>query len=172
MSLATLLKRNRVDPRLLRDPGHFLSLGFGSGLSPLAPGTAGTAAAIPLWWLLAPLPLWAYALVVLGLFLVGIPLCQRTTDRLGSHDHSAIVWDEVVGYLLTMIAVPFSWTAAIFGFFLFRLFDVWKPWPVRSLDKRVQGGLGIMLDDIGAAVYAALALQAVLYVLQQQGVMP
>jgi len=172
MSLATLLKRNRVDPRLLRDPGHFLSLGFGSGLSPLAPGTAGTAAAIPLWWLLAPLPLWAYALVVLAMFLVGILLCQRTTDRLGSHDHSAIVWDEVVGYLLTMIAVPFSWTAAILGFFLFRLFDVWKPWPVRALDRRVQGGLGIMLDDVGAAIYAALALQAIRSVLQQQGVMP
>ena len=172
MSLASLLKRNRVDPALLRDPGHFLSLGFGSGLSPLAPGTAGTAAAIPLWWLLAPLPLWAYGLVVALLFLIGIPLCRRTTARLGSHDHSAIVWDEVVGYLITMTAVPFSLGAAILGFFLFRLFDVWKPWPVRILDHRVQGGLGIMLDDVGAGIYAALALQGVLLLLPLQGVMP
>ncbi len=172
MSLASLFKRNRVDPRLLRDPGHFLSLGFGSGLAPLAPGTAGTAAAIPLWWLLAPLPLWAYGLVVLGLFLIGIPLCRRTTERLGSHDHSAIVWDEVVGYLITMTAVPFSLSAAILGFFLFRLFDVWKPWPVRALDHRVQGGLGIMLDDVGAGIYAALALQGVLILLQSKGVLP
>ncbi len=163
MSLASLLKRNRVDPALLRDPVHFLSLGFGAGLSPFAPGTAGTLIAIPVYWLMAAMPLPAYLLTVLLLFLLGIGLCQRTTDALGSHDHSAIVWDEVVGYLLTMTAVPFDWRWAVAGFFLFRLFDVWKPWPVRLLDRKVQGGFGIMLDDVGAAVYAALALQAMLY---------
>ncbi|MDH3948991.1 MAG: phosphatidylglycerophosphatase A, partial [Gammaproteobacteria bacterium] len=102
--------------------------------------------------------------VVVLLFIVGIYLCQQTTDKLGAHDHSAIVWDEVVGYLLTMIAVPFDWRWVIVGFFLFRLFDVWKPWPVRLLDRHVTGGLGIMLDDVGAAVYAALSLQAILYI--------
>lgn len=160
----SLLKRNRVDAALLRHPVHFLSLGFGSGLSPFAPGTAGTLAAIPLFWLLAPLSLWIYLLVVAVLFIVGVYLCQVTTDRLGSHDHSAIVWDEVVGYLLTMTAVPFDWRWVVAGFFLFRLFDVWKPWPVRALDRSVGGGLGIMLDDIGAAVYAALSLHAILYI--------
>lgn len=160
----SLLKRNRVDASLLRHPVHFLSLGFGSGLSPYAPGTAGTLVAIPLFWLMAPLPLLAYLGVVTILFVIGIYLCQVTTERLGAHDHSAIVWDEVVGYLLTMTAVPFDWRWAIAGFFLFRLFDVWKPWPVRALDRSVGGGLGIMLDDVGAAIYAALSLQALLYV--------
>ncbi|HID48589.1 MAG TPA: phosphatidylglycerophosphatase A [Chromatiales bacterium] len=159
----SLLKRNGVDARLLRNPVHFLSLGFGSGLSPFAPGTAGTLAAIPVYWLMAPLALLPYLLVVLAMFVLGVFLCQATTDRLGSHDHSAIVWDEVVGYLLTMFLVPFDWRWVILGFFLFRLFDVWKPWPVRWLDRKVQGGLGIMLDDVGAAVYAALCLQAILY---------
>ncbi len=159
----SLLKRNRVDIALLRHPVHFFSLGFGSGLSPYAPGTAGTLAAIPLFWLMAALPLPIYLGVVAVLFFIGIYLCQVTTDRLGAHDHSAIVWDEVVGYLLTMTAVPFDWRWVIAGFFLFRLFDVWKPWPVRALDRSVEGGLGIMLDDIGAAIYAALTLQAILY---------
>ena len=166
MSLKSLLKRNRVDATLLRHPVHFLSLGFGSGLSPYAPGTAGTLAAIPLFWLMASLPLAVYLGIVAVLFIVGIYLCQQTTDNLGAHDHSAIVWDEVVGYLLTMTAVPFDWRWVIAGFFLFRLFDVWKPWPVRILDRRVQGGLGIMVDDVGAAVYAALSLQAILYIIE------
>ena len=160
----SLLKRNRVDATLLTNPIHFLSLGFGSGLSPYAPGTAGTLAAIPVFWLMAPLPLELYLGIVVLLFIVGIYLCQKTTDKLGAHDHSAIVWDEVVGYLLTMIAVPFDWRWVIVGFFLFRLFDVWKPWPVRLLDRHVGGGLGIMLDDVGAAVYAALSLHAILYI--------
>lgn len=160
----SLLKRNRVDATLLTNPIHFLSLGFGSGLSPYAPGTAGTLAAIPVFWLMAPLQLGLYLGIVVLLFIVGIYLCQKTTDKLGAHDHSAIVWDEVVGYLLTMIAVPFDWRWVIVGFFLFRLFDVWKPWPVRLLDRHVGGGLGIMLDDVGAAVYAALSLHAILYI--------
>ena len=164
MSLMSLLKRNRVDATLLINPIHFLSLGFGSGLSPYAPGTAGTLAAIPVFWLMASLSLELYLGIVVLLFIVGIYLCQQTTNKLGAHDHSAIVWDEVVGYLLTMIAVPFDWRWVILGFFLFRLFDVWKPWPVRLLDRRVGGGLGIMLDDVGAAVYAALSLHAILYI--------
>ena len=160
----SLWKRNRVDAALLRHPVHFLSLGFGSGLSPYAPGTAGTLAAIPLFWFMSTLPLAVYLAVVGVLFLIGIYLCQGTTDRLGAHDHSAIVWDEVVGYLLTMTAIPFDWRWVLAGFFLFRLFDVWKPWPVRALDRSVEGGLGIMLDDVGAAIYAALSLQAILYI--------
>jgi phosphatidylglycerophosphatase A len=160
----SLLKRNRVDARLLLNPVHFLSLGFGSGLSPYAPGTAGTVAAIPVYWFMAPLPPGPYLLVVLVLFGLGVFLCQVTTVQLGSHDHSAIVWDEVVGYLLTMFMVPFDWRWVILGFFLFRLFDVWKPWPVRVLDRSLRGGLGIMLDDVGAAVYAALGMQVILFV--------
>ena len=163
----SLFKRNRVDAALLLNPIHFLSLGFGSGLSPLAPGTAGTLAAIPLYWLMSALSVKLYLALLLVMFIIGIYLCQKTTDRLGSHDHSAIVWDEVVGYLITMIMIPFDWRWAIAGFFLFRLFDVWKPWPVRLLDKKVGGGLGIMLDDVGAAIYAALSLHGVIYVYEK-----
>jgi len=163
MSFMSLLKRNRVDPRLLLNPIHFLSLGFGSGLSPFAPGTAGTLATIPLYWLMSSLALPVYLGVIALMFVVGIYICQRTTERLGSHDHSAIVWDEVVGYLLTMTMVPFDWCWVVLGFFLFRLFDVWKPWPVRVLDRRIPGGLGIMVDDIGAAIYSAISLHALIF---------
>lgn len=144
--------------RIFRDPWCFLGFGFGSGLAPVAPGTFGTLAAVPCYWLVAGLPLPYYAALVIGLFLAGIPICQRCEDRLAVSDHSGIVWDEIVGYLITMAAVPFSWPAAAFGFVLFRLFDVLKPWPIRRLDRTVHGGLGVMLDDAVAGLFAAAGL--------------
>lgn len=145
---------NRAPASIWRRPVHFLAFGFGSGAAPFAPGTFGTLAAIPLYWLLSTLPLSIY-LAVLGVAgLVGIYLCERTSHDLGVHDHSGIVWDEFVGYLLTMAAVPFSWQAALWGFIMFRVFDVIKPWPVRTVDRRVAGGFGIMLDDVLAGIYA------------------
>ncbi|MFP3874788.1 MAG: phosphatidylglycerophosphatase A [Thiohalophilus sp.] len=155
--------RTRVDPRLLKHPVHLLSLGFGSGLAPKAPGTAGTLIAIPIYLLMVGLNPIAYLLVTLFLLYMGIHLCQATARRLGVHDHPAIVWDEIVGYLLTMVAVPLDWIWIIAGFALFRLFDVWKPWPISLLDRRVSGGIGIMLDDLLAAVYASIVLQLILY---------
>ncbi|HXH03000.1 MAG TPA: phosphatidylglycerophosphatase A [Candidatus Competibacteraceae bacterium] len=143
----------------LRDPGHCLALGCGSGLAPKAPGTCGTLAAIPLYLVLAGLPLSAYLLAALALFTLGVWLCGRTARALRVHDHPAIVWDEVVGYVLTMAAAPAGWPWWLAGFLLFRLFDILKPWPVRLADRRVHGGLGIMLDDALAAGYAWLALQ-------------
>ncbi len=143
---------------MLRHPVHFLSLGFGSGLFPVAPGTAGTLAAIPLYLLLARLDLSAYLAVTVLLFAVGVYLCELTSRELGGQDHPAIVWDEIVGYLITMIAAPpkIEWLVA--GFLLFRLFDILKPWPIRVLDRRIKGGLGIMLDDVLAGIFAALIL--------------
>ncbi len=143
---------------MLRNPVHFLSLGFGSGLFPVAPGTAGTLAAIPLYLLLAKLDLTAYLAVTLLLFALGIYLCEVTSRELGGQDHPAIVWDEIVGYLITMIAVPPKIEWLIAGFMLFRLFDILKPWPIRVLDRRIKGGLGIMLDDVLAGIFAALIL--------------
>lgn len=143
---------------MLRNPVHFLSLGFGSGLFPVAPGTAGTLAAIPLYLLLAKLDLTAYLAVTLLLFAIGIYLCEVTSRELGGQDHPAIVWDEIVGYLITMIAVPPKIEWLIAGFMLFRLFDILKPWPIRVLDRRIKGGLGIMLDDVLAGIFAALIL--------------
>ncbi|HEB87806.1 MAG TPA: phosphatidylglycerophosphatase A [Gammaproteobacteria bacterium] len=143
---------------MLRNPVHFLSLGFGSGLFPVAPGTAGTLAAIPVYLLLARLDLSTYLAVTLLMFAIGIYLCDITSRELGGEDHPAIVWDEIVGYLVTMIAVPPKIEWLIAGFLLFRLFDIFKPWPIRVLDHSVKGGLGIMLDDVLAGVFAALIL--------------
>lgn len=140
-------------------PVHFLAFGFGSGLSPFAPGTAGTLAAIPLYLLLVQLPLWGYVAVLLVMSLVGIWICGESSRRLGVHDHSGIVWDEFAGFLLTMLAAPTGWVWIVVGFFLFRLFDIWKPWPIRLVDRDVPGGFGIMFDDILAGIYAWIALQ-------------
>ena len=146
----------------MRNPVHFLAFGFGSGLSPVAPGTFGTLAAMPLWWLCAQLPLWGYLLCTVAIIAVGPYLCGKTSHDMGVHDHGGIVWDEFAGLFVTMIAAPVSLPVAIVGFVLFRFFDVIKPWPIGWLDKRVEGGLGIMVDDLLAGVYAAVLLQLAL----------
>ena len=132
-----------------------LAFGFGSGLSQKAPGTMGTLAAIPLWWLLAQLPLSTYLVVVLIAAVAGIVICGRAADRLGVHDHGGIVWDEFVGFWIAMAALPVTWQSLILGFVLFRLFDILKPWPISWLDRRVSGGFGIMIDDVIAGLAAA-----------------
>jgi len=151
----------RLSPRLLLHPLDFLSLGFGSGLVPAAPGTAGTLVAIPVYLLMQSfaLALATYLAVVAVLFIAGIGLCSHTAGRLGVHDHPAIVWDEIVGYLVTMSLAPAGWLWVAAGFALFRLFDVLKPWPIRWLDTHIHGGFGIMLDDLVAGLCAAAALQ-------------
>ena len=149
--------------QVLHSPVLWLAFGFGSGLSPKAPGTMGTLAAIPLYLLLAKLPLMGYALVVLVSFIVGCWLCGEAAKRLGVHDFGGIVWDEFVGYWITMFAAPAGWLWVAVGFVLFRVFDIWKPWPIRIADQQVHGGLGIMLDDVLAGIYAGLALQALAY---------
>lgn len=146
---------------ILRNPIHCLAFGFGSGLSPKAPGTVGTIVAVPFYLALAGLPIWAYVLTVLLGFIVGVFLCDRTAKGLGVHDHPGIVWDEFVGFWITMLFVPSGWLWIASGFALFRLFDIWKPWPIRVADKRVGGGFGIMLDDVLAGVYACIVLQLI-----------
>jgi phosphatidylglycerophosphatase A len=142
----------------LSTPTGFLAFGFGSGLSPKAPGTAGTLVAmIPALTLIA-LPLWASALLVFLAFLAGIYLCGEAAKRLGVHDHGGIVWDEFVGLWLVLLMIPFGWVWWISAFALFRFFDIVKPWPIGWLDRRVHGGLGIMLDDVVAALYALIPL--------------
>jgi len=150
--------------RLLRNPVHLLSLGFGSGLAAKAPGTFGTLAAVPLYLLLSDVSLPIYlAVVVLGA-LLGIWLCGYTAHRLGEHDHPSIVWDEFVGYFITMIAAPAGWPWLLLGFLLFRLFDILKPWPIRWVDRHVHGGFGIMLDDVLAGAMAWLVLQGIAWI--------
>lgn len=143
-------------------PAHFLALGFGSGLVPWAPGTWGTLAAVPVYWLLATLSLPLYLGVVVLFFAAGVYFCEVTSRDAGVHDHPAIVWDEIVGYLITMAAVPVNWYWPLLGFLLFRFFDILKPWPIRYLDRYVSGGFGIMIDDALAGVFAWAVLQALL----------
>ncbi|MCK5875828.1 MAG: phosphatidylglycerophosphatase A [Alcanivoracaceae bacterium] len=147
----------------MRNPVHFLAFGFGSGLSPKAPGTMGTLAALPVWYLLAQLPLAGYLAGLLLVIAVGPYLCGKTARDLGVHDHGGIVWDEIAGFLLTMLLVPVSVWTALVGFALFRLFDIVKPWPIGWLDKHVHGGTGIMLDDLVAALYAGGCIQGLLW---------
>lgn len=142
------------------DPVHFLAFGFGAGLSPVAPGTVGTLVAVGLELLLRPLALPLRAAIVALVCVVGIWLCGESARRLRAHDHPGIVWDEFAGYLLAMLAAPPGWPWIVAGFVLFRLFDIIKPWPIRELDHGIGGGLGIMLDDLVAGVFAGLLLLA------------
>ena len=151
------MKNGNVKPDW-RNPVHVLAFGFGSGAAPAAPGTFGTLAAVPLFYLMSDLSLPAYLLLVAAAFAIGVYLCGKTSSDLGVHDHSGIVWDEFVGFWVTMAAVELSWISLAAGFALFRLFDIVKPWPIGWLDKRVHGGLGIMVDDLLAGVYAWIIL--------------
>jgi len=155
---------HKISPKLLRNPLHLLSLGFGSGLAPVAPGTFGTLAAIPFYLLLAQLTLPVYLAIILAGFALGVFLCRYTSDALGEHDHSGIVWDEFIGFWITMIAVPSTWPWILTGFVLFRFFDIVKPWPVSLADAKMKGGFGIMIDDVLAGIYALACVHLALYV--------
>ena len=143
-------------------PAHFIALGFGAGLSPFAPGTAGTLLAFPLWWLIGGIdePLLLLGLLAM-LYALGVWACGVTGRHLGVSDHGAMCWDEVVAFLLVLALVPEEpeWQAA--AFFLFRAFDVVKPPPIRQLEMRFKGGFGVMFDDLLAAGYTLLVLAVV-----------
>ena len=145
---------------ILSNPIHLLAFGFGSGLSPKAPGTVGTVVAVLIYLLLPAMSALVYAGLVVLAFVLGIWLCGKTADDLGVHDHGGIVWDEFVGYWITMFMAPAGLIWVIVGFLLFRLLDIFKPWPIKWADKELSGGLGIMLDDVLAGIMAALCIQA------------
>lgn len=150
---------NKVPSSVWKNPIHFLAFGLGSGASPKAPGTVGTLAAIiPYLWF-QHWSLSAYLIMLVVTTLVGIWLCDRTSKDIGVHDHGGIVWDEFVGFWLTMTMAPAGWGWIVLGFILFRIFDIFKPWPIHWADQKVSGGVGIMLDDIIAGIYAAAILQ-------------
>lgn len=151
---------------VLRHPLGWIATGLGSGFSPRAPGTAGTIAALLPWWFwLRGLPL-AYDLGVLVIaFAIGVWASQWVVRRSGVNDPQVVVWDEFVGVWIALIAAPAGWPWMLAGFALFRLFDIWKPWPVRWADQRVHGGLGVMLDDVIAGVYALIVMQSAAFFL-------
>jgi len=138
----------------LTNPIQFLALGFGSGLAPKAPGTFGTLAAIPVLLLLSFLTPSMYAFVVFVMAIAGIYICGKTAEDVGVQDHGAIVWDEFVGFFITMFMVPLNLTTIIVGFLLFRVFDILKPWPISFVDKNIHGGFGIMFDDVLAGLFS------------------
>lgn len=147
-------------------PANFFALGFGSGLMPKAPGTFGTLAAVPLYWFLLQGLSWQWLLLVITVsFVIGIWLCDASSKNLQVHDHPGIVWDEFVGFWISCIALPAGWLWLLWAFVLFRFFDILKPWPIRWLDKKVPGGLGIMVDDVLAGIYALIIIQVAVYLL-------
>lgn len=145
----------------MRSPSLLLAFGFGSGLAPKAPGTFGTLASIPLWLLLIQLSAPLYWMLIVVATIVGVYICNVASTKLQVHDHPGIVWDEFVGFWIAMSMVTPQLGPIICGFLLFRFFDIVKPWPIGWLDKKVDGGLGIMLDDIVAGVYAAILLSLI-----------
>ena len=152
------MKSNKA---ILANPIHLLAFGFGAGLSPKAPGTMGTIVAVLIYLLLPSMPPIIYAGLMLLSFVFGIWICGKTAEDLGVHDHGGIVWDEFVGYWITMFMAPSGLFWVLLGFGLFRLLDIFKPWPIKWADKELAGGLGIMLDDVLAGIMAALCMQAV-----------
>ena len=156
-------KKTRLSAALLKDPVHLIALGFGTGLSPIGPGTCGTLLALPLALLLLHAPLVVAWIIVALSVAFGIWITGESADRLGVHDHSGIVWDEIAAFLALALVLPSGWVWLIAGFAVFRGFDIFKPWPIRDLDHRLRGGVGIMLDDLAAAFYSAVLLRLIEY---------
>lgn len=155
--------KHKTPSTIWSNPIHFLAFGCGVGALPYAPGTFGTLLAIPLYLLVQDLPLWLYVTNVALLFVIGLWLCHITSRDINVHDHAGIVWDEIVGYLITMTAAPEGWPWVLLGFALFRLFDIWKPWPISVIDRKTRGGVGIMCDDGLAGIFALVSLQTIAY---------
>jgi phosphatidylglycerophosphatase A len=146
---------------LFSHPANLLALGFGTGLSRYAPGTVGSLLGLPLF-LIMPKSALPYVLITGALFALGVYVCDACSQHLGVHDHPAIVWDEIVGMLITLFLVPAELLYMLLAFLMFRLFDILKPWPIGWIDARVHGGLGIMLDDVFAALFALAATHAII----------
>ncbi|MCW8384867.1 phosphatidylglycerophosphatase A [Fluoribacter dumoffii] len=153
------MKQINLAKNVFQDPLYFIAFGFGSGLMATAPGTWGTLAAIPLYLLLMGTHWAVYLAITLAAFILGGWVCDKVTQDLGVHDYKGIVWDEVVGYLLTMFMAPKGIFWMICGFILFRIFDIWKPQPIDYIDQKIRGGFGIMLDDVLAAVPSWILMQ-------------
>ena len=142
-----------------KNPWHLAAIGFGSGLFPKAPGTAGSLAALPLCMLLVYAPLCLQLVIILLAFIVGTKACSEAEKAMGVHDHGGIVIDEFVGMFIAVVAFPAVWWSALPAFVFFRFFDILKPFPVGYADRKVKGGLGIMVDDVLAGLYALLCGQ-------------
>jgi phosphatidylglycerophosphatase A len=151
-------KVDNLPQKVLTDPVNFLAFGLGSGLAPVAPGTFGSVPGVLLFWATMDMALGIQIGIAAALFLSGIWICGESARRIGVHDHGGIVWDEICGMYVTLLLAPPTLLGFALAFGLFRFFDIVKPWPIRDLDHRLGGGLGIMLDDLVAALYALILL--------------
>lgn len=146
----------------------FCGVGFGSGLLPKAPGTFGSAFALLFIPFFMSQGFTISVILIAIMSLIGIYICGRTADILGVHDDGRIVWDEFAGQSITFLPLIYlgimNWVWLLVGFGLFRLFDVWKPWPIRIIDRQVDGGFGIMFDDLIAGLWAAICIIIYLYI--------
>jgi len=152
---------------LFSHPAHFFSLGFGTGLAPKAPGTIGTVVGFPLYFLIQPQAIHTQLAVILILFAMGIWFCHLTGKAIGISDHGGIVWDEIVAMMLVLTFTPDTYFYYFFSFVLFRLFDIWKPFPIRQCDAHLKGGFGVMFDDLLAAIYAIISLKLIVWIMTQ-----
>ncbi len=150
---------------LLSHPAHFFSLGFGTGLAPKAPGTVGTLVGLPLFYLIANYTFTTHIIIVSLSFIFGIWCCHRTGIAIGVADHGSIVWDEIAAMMLVLTFTPSTVFYWVLAFLLFRLFDIWKPYPISVIDAKVKGGFGVMLDDLLAAIYAIIVLKGILWLI-------
>ena len=151
--------------KLLKFSSYTVGIGFGFGLVPKAPGTFGTLVALPIYWLMDGLPFATYLILIIMAFIGGICICQYGSNWLEKDDPSTVVWDEIVGYLFTMVVAPPNWQWMLTGFVLFRFFDIIKPWPISYADESLHGGLGIMADDLIAGVFALAIMQCLYFIL-------
>lgn len=152
-----------VPAAVWRDPLYFIAFGFGSGAVPFAPGTFGTLMAIPFYLVLSNLPLYAYLAFNLVFIIFTSWLSDRISRDTHTHDHPGMCIDEFAGYFVTMIAAPPGIIWIVTGFILFRLFDIWKPWPISWADKHIKGGFGMIFDDVLAGIYAMVVMQMLYY---------
>lgn len=148
---------------LIKHPAHFLALGFGSGLTPKAPGTFGTVMGFPLFYIIMGYAMNVQLAIIAIAFIIGIYFCDVAGKALGVSDHGSIVWDEIVAMMLVLTITPHQWQWWLVAFSLFRLFDIWKPFPIRQCDVQLKGGFGVMFDDLLAAIYAMFCLKGLLW---------
>ena len=152
---------------MIAHPAHFFGLGFGSGLVPKAPGTFGTLVGLPLFWLISSYALNTQLIIITSLFMIGIYFCDKTGKALGVADHGAIVWDEIVAIMLVLAFTPTNFIFWFIAFLLFRLFDIWKPYPICYADANFKNGFGVMFDDLLAAIYAILVMKFIVWPVSQ-----
>lgn len=148
-----------VPEAVWQKPLYFVAFGLGSGAMPFAPGTFGTLLAIPFYLLLQPLPLPSYIFFVIAFIIASSWICDRVSREIHEHDHPGMCIDEFAGFFVTMINAPAGWMWVLAGFLLFRLFDIWKPWPIHVMDEKIHGGFGMVLDDVVAGIFAMIILQ-------------